>query len=182
MRLIPAHAGKTDLVCRDGSPHRAHPRSRGENHELAVRYPRARGSSPLTRGKPRPADDGRAAGGLIPAHAGKTSMRTATRLSHRAHPRSRGENLLSRLVSVSRRGSSPLTRGKLKFMVLVPFSVGLIPAHAGKTHPRVRRRGQVRAHPRSRGENEARGEAWRPSQGSSPLTRGKQPNVTQFTR
>ena len=31
----------------------------------------------------------------------------------------------------------------------------------------------VGAHPRSRGENEARGAAWHPSEGSSPLTRGK---------
>ena len=51
--LIPAHAGKTlssPLALPDAE---AHPRSRGENaaHALAEIY--ARGSSPLTRGKPR---------------------------------------------------------------------------------------------------------------------------------
>ena len=38
-------------------------------------------------------------------------------------------------------GSSPLTRGKLRCLVIPPGPVGLIPAHAGKTD-RLRR-GQI---------------------------------------
>ena len=53
------------------------------------------------------------------------------------------------------------------------LSVGLIPAHAGKTLQRSARHDHQRAHPRSRGEN---GPVLIPRQatpGSSPLTRGK---------
>ena len=70
------------------------------------------GSSPLTRGKH--GFDIRAEGleRLIPAHAGKTALVTASIPIVAAHPRSRGENrrLPGRLGI--RYGSSPLTRGK----------------------------------------------------------------------
>ena len=74
-RLIPAHAGKTDAVSHGVCLKQAHPRSRGENCGSRALASRARGSSPLTRGKPlayTEADDAR---GLIPAHAGKTWQR-----------------------------------------------------------------------------------------------------------
>ena len=51
-------------------------------------------------------------GGLIPAHAGKTLFDVSTGKQRRAHPRSRGENLLLVLPSGAVQGSSPLTRGK----------------------------------------------------------------------
>ena len=51
-RLIPAHAGKTDVIEVTGSWEAAHPRSRGENAVAAGRAAAADGSSPLTRGKP----------------------------------------------------------------------------------------------------------------------------------
>ena len=94
-----------------------------------------------------------AAGGLIPAHAGKTIARLSSGPCARAHPRSRGENatsgqswglgvahprsrgenkgttLLERHVD----GSSPLTRGKREKETEVNQSDRLIPAHAGKT-------------------------------------------------
>ena len=72
--LIPAHAGKTglrDLLC---GLRQAHPRSRGENraHWWGVRI--GRGSSPLTRGKPYLTSGPGMGAGLIPAHAGKTTL------------------------------------------------------------------------------------------------------------
>ena len=70
----------------------AHPRSRGENETTTATTARRSGSSPLTRGKPvgnqLTWDDG----GLIPAHAGKTTHWVATHRVRAAHPRSRGEN------------------------------------------------------------------------------------------
>ena len=70
--LIPAHAGKTRRGWMISGCRRAHPRSRGENASRDWPLIVARGSSPLTRGKPNdvapPVGDGR----LIPAHAGKT--------------------------------------------------------------------------------------------------------------
>ena len=72
-------------------------------------------------------------------------------------------------------GSSPLTRGKPATPESSVTSSGLIPAHAGKTARAIELLARMEAHPRSRGENEARrGDASLRS-GSSPLTRGKRP-------
>ena len=112
-RLIPAHAGKTltpagQLVI-DG------------------------GSSPLTRGKQSRRDGAEARGGLIPAHAGKTPVLCDGRVLGAAHPRSRGENPALCGGPGAMGGSSPLTRGKLHMWRQSHASLGLIPAHAGKT-------------------------------------------------
>ncbi len=151
--LIPAHAGKTDDDGAGGG-------GRG-------------GSSPLTRGKlPNP---GPAAppGGLIPAHAGKTHARKVAKPGDKAHPRSRGENRWLRPAVSKGAGSSPLTRGKHQAARSPWVSMGLIPAHAGKTPPGSMPRRASWAHPRSRGENFLSAGAVRFRAGSSPLTRGK---------
>ena len=70
-----------------------------------------------------------------------------------AHPRSRGENTIAGVNSTDGQGSSPLTRGKLRY-------------RAGGRNPVV-------AHPRSRGENWPTSGMTVAGQGSSPLTRGK---------
>ena len=72
-----------------------------------------KGSSPLTRGKRGDAQEQVLGAGLIPAHAGKTNLRYASRAMYRAHPRSRGENV----------------EGAPGWQIIH----GLIPAHAGKT-------------------------------------------------
>ena len=72
LRLIPAHAGKTSLWPSTRSALRAHPRSRGENACPNFGTFLRCGSSPLTRGKPRPGTAWLSGAGLIPAHAGKT--------------------------------------------------------------------------------------------------------------
>ena len=134
----------------------------------------ARGSSPLTRGKRLREDVGAGAVRLIPAHAGKTSSRTSGRRRPSAHPRSRGENIVSFSVTSRRRGSSPLTRGKYVTDVTRARRCGLIPAHAGKTRGWSVVPQASGAHPRSRGENSSRVNGKPALQGSSPLTRGKQ--------
>ena len=90
--LIPAHAGKTCVTPFINFPVRAHPRSRGENSCTPALMIIGRGSSPLTRGKRGQRLRPRSSGGLIPAHAGKTSVTHWRPLRSRAHPRSRGEN------------------------------------------------------------------------------------------
>ena len=132
------------------------------------------GSSPLTRGKlPRELVDVLSEG-LIPAHAGKTPPRASACRRSRAHPRSRGENLVSAVQVGNAGGSSPLTRGKRAGHGRGPGPEGLIPAHAGKTGCRLARGIGARAHPRSRGENARSGASRACRAGSSPLTRGKQ--------
>ena len=151
----------------------AHPRSRGENRPGGKPQLSTQGSSPLTRGKRSHHGGYDKRRGLIPAHAGKTTGRATVSTVATAHPRSRGENLRSCRPGSKSPGSSPLTRGK-------PFSSGsvaeqrrLIPAHAGKTFGGVLARCCVRAHPRSRGENEHPPTLTCRPGGSSPLTRGK---------
>ena len=171
--LIPAHAGKTEKWNPMGSAQPAHPRSRGENLSSDSSTFFRTGSSPLTRGK---LTDGRAEHflrGLIPAHAGKTTRGSGACSTGTAHPRSRGENAELHRRCASRRGSSPLTRGKHRRSDGEHLGPGLIPAHAGKTvglGPPFR---SAAAHPRSRGENARRGEPAGGGWGSSPLTRGK---------
>ena len=172
-RLIPAHAGKTDVHVGSGWWHGAHPRSRGENSRSSLTSSPGRGSSPLTRGKRRIQGPRRTRRGLIPAHAGKTrAARVAGRRSW-AHPRSRGENAANIDCVKAEDGSSPLTRGKRAGRAAGSTASGLIPAHAGKTRWTVRRGGCRRAHPRSRGENTRLRRTPLGRSGSSPLTRGK---------
>ena len=151
----------------------AHPHSRGENLGSCVSSSRARGSSPLTRGKPGKLRLIQSRSGLIPAHAGKTARQPPRRAAHPAHPRSRGENLKSATLARNVTGSSPLTRGKLISLTPTVGRRGLIPAHAGKTVSVRITMSPFPAHPRSRGENRTRHgpKPYRP--GSSPLTRGK---------
>ena len=156
----------------------AHPRSRGENLLLRLRGWRSRGSSPLTRGKLIPVDLGDVPEGLIPAHAGKT-WNLWLAVSHMAaHPRSRGENRHYGDEQVRSAGSSPLTQGKRTERTERFSRSGLIPAHAGKTDEGCDCEADCRAHPRSRGENEQASALYNMGSGSSPLTRGKQTQIS----
>ena len=151
----------------------AHPRSRGENGQPVVDLIINVGSSPLTRGKQAYARDYRQSDGLIPAHAGKTSVLSVLEFIDGAHPRSRGENVFQVMRIWPRSGSSPLTRGKLQSGDVLVLPARLIPAHAGKTPPDVVAPIYIPAHPRSRGENRPCPRLRDARRGSSPLTRGK---------
>ena len=75
-RLIPAHAGKTLPRSGGGVADGAHPRSRGENPIQTAGSAISLGSSPLTRGKLSVSVLDDLVAGLIPAHAGKTDVRS----------------------------------------------------------------------------------------------------------
>ena len=131
------------------------------------------GSFPLTRGKRGLVQILSSPRRLIPAHAGKTMPPTASLEAHRAHPRSRGENVGDFASGPGGQGSSPLTRGKLDLVRTQVRTIGLIPAHAGKTRPGMPTTPSRPAHPRSRGENFQAKTIPARGPGSSPLTRGK---------
>ena len=59
------------------------------------------GSSPLTRGKPMVGRSLPSSWGLIPAHAGKTGIFDGVFDLPRAHPRSRGENLMPSILPLT---------------------------------------------------------------------------------
>ena len=156
--LIPAHAGKTRCAGRSGTRSPAHPRSRGENGLKMLRLVTSSGSSPLTRGKRFSIGAGLRIVRLIPAHAGKTGAAAVAVAMRRAHPRSRGENGSFYHDRFLVPGSSPLTRGKPRQGDKLADASRLIPAHAGKTDSSHWSEAGQTAHPRSRGENQAR--AW----------------------
>ena len=170
---IPDHAGKTHPRCNSSNPARAHPRSRGENGLHSIPIVRALGSSPRGRGKLRTSPRVHAGGGLIPVRAGKTGRRLELLQPSRAHPRSRGENVIPIASQIGQAGSSPRGRGKRRTTDASFRRSGLIPARAGKTRASG---GQVPpwgAHPRAGGENSKTIKLNIFELGSSPRGRGK---------
>ena len=139
------------------------------------------GSSPLTRGKRAGAKLSSPVHRLIPAHAGKTPGDRPHHRVSQAHPRSRGENFFPGVAGGRGRGSSPLTRGKLRSSKRELRLERLIPAHAGKTAGLRGVRFRREAHPRSRGENQSVSRRCGPATGSSPLTRGKPISVDEMS-
>ena len=98
-RNIPAHAGKTWMSAIASCSRSEHPRSRGENFTLALPRSPSAGTSPLTRGKRGQWVARRLILRNIPAHAGKTLLRDSGLRQWREHPRSRGENPMSRTMT-----------------------------------------------------------------------------------
>ena len=110
-RIIPAFAGNTDAADDHLPRVQDHPRIRGEHLSHAVRYSSVRGSSPHSRGTrtlivPEPTENG-----IIPAFAGNTPPAQACRGAMWDHPRIRGEHHGYQQRQLSRRGSSPHSRG-----------------------------------------------------------------------
>ena len=116
--LIPAHAGNTTPDGWRKASKPAHPRTRGEHQTQGLPGALERGSSPHTRGTQTRAKALHHMDGLIPAHAGNTSLLLAYLLQILAHPRTRGEHWSPPLA--------PSPPG------------GLIPAHAGNTELHVK--------------------------------------------
>ena len=151
---------------------------RGENISISDCVSRVIGSSPHARGKHSRGIFQADRNGLIPACAGKTSMRFILTQTVRAHPRMRGENLHGPLCLPAFRGSSPHARGK-QLPQSRPHSLfGLIPACAGKTACWGQRVARAWAHPRMRGENQCPQKMGHTTRGSSPHARGKQSSAS----
>ena len=173
-RLIPAYAGSTRCSCCFLRVEWAHPRLRGEHSYFSWMVGVIFGSSPLTRGARRfnrILDVGR---GLIPAYAGSTTGGSLSATGCTAHPRLRGEHALPVQVKTLTGGSSPLTRGAHRDSRDRGALIGLIPAYAGSTRPRLHESARRPAHPRLRGEHVFSVASHPPLVGSSPLTRGAQ--------
>ena len=135
--LIPARAGNTGFVPLLNFLAGAHPRSRGEHHHCAQGPVASLGSSPLARGTPAVSIYSVSMAGLIPARAGNTWLFGCSTSCSRAHPRSRGEHLVSLIVTCWHVGSSPLARGTPGFPDSDVLARGLIPARAGNTWNRT---------------------------------------------
>ena len=173
-RIIPARAGFTDAhppvraLCRD------HPRSRGVYQTGGDGRPRAEGSSPLARGLHHLTEDQAAGWGIIPARAGFTASRVASRSYVRDHPRSRGVYSSRATQPAAWSGSSPLARGLPICLVHRALTGRIIPARAGFTPLGGGAPSGSADHPRSRGVYHGGCGVGDRSRGSSPLARGLQ--------
>ena len=109
---------------------------------------------------------------IIPARAGFTPRVSGGVDTRSDHPRSRGVYPLLLPRPARGRGSSPLARGLPSVNGAQDCAWGIIPARAGFTAHRRRRRLRRADHPRSRGVYPRSRRALVPSTGSSPLARG----------
>ena len=88
------------------------------------------------------------------------------------HPRIRGEHDIPFQIHPNQHGSSPHTRGAPAPGFSIRPGAGIIPAYAGSTLLRLRRRIDGRDHPRIRGEHSSSPSKYLRPGGSSPHTRG----------
>ena len=152
MSNCPARAGFTGTTRSEKFPAWDHPRSRGVYASSSRFCSTVTGSSPLARGLPERASP--------PARCPPD------------HPRSRGVYRPEVDHGLYSEGSSPLARGLRPQRRLQSPKIGIIPARAGFTHPRMRPLGCTTDHPRSRGVYTATLCRDNGKMGSSPLARG----------
>ena len=133
VRIIPARAGFTSLICSHASSRGDHPRSRGVYVVVMTNLPASIGSSPLARGLRSVTSVDYGARRIIPARAGFTMVVGSRGTGKTDHPRSRGVYMRLNSLSATRSGSSPLARGLLCLMLSRDAVGGIIPARAGFT-------------------------------------------------
>ena len=173
IRLTPAFAGKTRPHRGRANHHPAHPRIRGEDPHHGIRSSPGKGSPPHSRGRLSVAGLHGHTRRLTPAFAGKTPAASIRRLRLGAHPRIRGEDVLSDDGVLCDEGSPPHSRGRPGSILEGAFHIRLTPAFAGKTPRRSTSRGLSRAHPRIRGEDSPRSLMVLSRPGSPPHSRGR---------
>ena len=132
-RIIPAYAGKRGSCSNWCSLSWDHPRLRGEKSHITLVGSAPLGSSPLTRGKEMRLVCCTPIERIIPAYAGKSPRIDCDYFHNRDHPRLRGEKLSLIGFLMFLQGSSPLTRGKGKFLAIKKLGLRIIPAYAGKS-------------------------------------------------
>ena len=123
-----------------------------------------------------PPSDG--TGRIIPARAGPTFIDIRLKVALTDHPRSCGANRVSQHSCSAKLGSSPLVRGQLSETAAEQEGNWIIPARAGPTRPKRRRRHARPDHPRSCGANQQRIYGNVRRLGSSPLVRGQRRYAT----
>ena len=133
---------------------------------------RRRGSSPLARGLLTVFAVIMTTARIIPARAGFTAPTGGCPARRWDHPRSRGVYADALPGGGVHGGSSPLARGLPEHAEQEVARGGIIPARAGFTWARPRRRAGGWDHPRSRGVYALRLRAAADTAGSSPLARG----------
>ena len=110
-RFIPAYAGNSCSNAPVSATIPVHPRLRGELVKIQALTNFTAGSSPLTRGTQFFRRSVCVIDRFIPAYAGNSNHKDASREIKPVHPRLRGELGLPNINGSLFTGSSPLTRG-----------------------------------------------------------------------
>ena len=153
LRIIPADAGSTGLICRPNSLAEDHPRGCGEHDSLDFNRVYIVGSSPRMRGALARCWCFGLSRWIIPADAGSTSKMWCMGSARRDHPRGCGEHALKKSASASGLGSSPRMRGAPGRHLHRRGPVRIIPADAGSTDPLANIYAGLKDHPRGCGEH-----------------------------
>ncbi len=110
-RIIPAHAGLTDIATDFVQRLEDHPRACGAHIVKFLILLCQKGSSPRMRGSQAAVLAIRVHAGIIPAHAGLTSCLLSTRVGYWDHPRACGAHVVAKRAVFLCLGSSPRMRG-----------------------------------------------------------------------
>ena len=110
--------------------------------------------------------------GIIPAHAGLTSLQKMPAIPARDHPRACGAHCRQGMSERRAEGSSPRMRGSLKRRELDVNENRIIPAHAGLTSRMHAPSFFDGDHPRACGAHAVKIAFIAGNQGSSPRMRG----------
>ena len=170
--IIPAHAGLTLIPKHDRLCPWDHPRACGAHSSLKSRRTNTTGSSPRMRGSLLVGILIPLRIGIIPAHAGLTTVRTLPTRTPRDHPRACGAHNNNMWYEKAVRGSSPRMRGSQLREQCDAVALGIIPAHAGLTTTMKFLWVLTRDHPRACGAHQSLQAKRIFEQGSSPRMRG----------
>ena len=175
-RSIPAWAGETTRLNMSITRSTVYPRVGGGNPE-GRQIPRWRwGLSPRGRGKQALGGPAASYAGSIPAWAGETPVGIAVNDPVEVYPRVGGGNPPSLSMPLPGKGLSPRGRGKQDQAIIQAQEDGSIPAWAGETASRKRRRTPWRVYPRVGGGNVYCPLIVLILNGLSPRGRGKRPS------
>ena len=111
--------------------------------------------------------------GITPAHAGKSLPGNLFAVAGRDHPRTCGEKIHVHSLTAHYEGSPPHMRGKDDVRWPDGYTIGITPAHAGKSRRHEDRPELHRDHPRTCGEKSTVITVPPAKLGSPPHMRGK---------
>ena len=131
------------------------------------------GSPPHLRGKHQRLYSHPLDARITPAPAGKTCGRHNKWWCRWDHPRTCGENSVTKSLKRNFAGSPPHLRGKLTHIFQLKMAMRITPAPAGKTSLACLKISAFKDHPRTCGENSKKRVALSIASGSPPHLRGK---------
>ncbi len=131
--LIPARGESTHRRGTHPQPAGAHPRTRGVDPTCATCTPRRAGSSPHAGSRPARLPTAVSHWRLIPARGESTRTRRTARCPRRAHPRTRGVDLMGDIERLGGSGSSPHAGSRRSQVRWSSTRTGLIPARGEST-------------------------------------------------